>query len=415
MPTIISSALTFLDTTDQNQLSAYLTSNFATVQTCTSDKKVYSPSWESTPLEIQLHALYDGLDLNADKLKGKVTWSYMDGNEDAVKIFTDDKYDITDYMKLIVKKNVLQNCNSDTITFICEIKYSKVDVMTVQMTYTLISDAKAVSFYLGMPGGDTFTNQLGTREIIAYAYRGVEEIEAGGSGDIDSDTAKFTWYKYNDDGDWEPDTDDVDDDDPKRLTIQGTSVTNIASFKCVMKYKGVEYIGVATVRDISDTYISEIFTIGGDVFKNGIGGSAAYVIVRKNGQATEQVNAGAENPTNAIVDNEIDPLKGDISVAEPVTKKGGFWYKINNKEDKIEHYYCDSDYGPWKAMQSNETISQDLEYEWTLMDENGHEKLFSDGSEKKTGKVIYVSCNDIDNKGTVQCAVFEKPKAAKTE
>lgn len=401
MPTIISSALTFLDTTDQNQLSAYLTSNFATVQTCTSDKKVYSPSWESTPLEIQLHALYDGLDLNADKLKGKVTWSYMDGNEDAVKIFTDDKYDITDYMKLIVKKNVLQNCNSDTITFICEIKYSKVDVMTVQMTYTLISDAKAVSFYLGMPDGDTFTNQLGERQIIAYAYRGVDEIVAGtddNAGNIDSDTAKFEWYKYDESGNWQPDYDDVVDDNPKTLTIKGASVLNIASFKCVMTYKGVEYIGVATVRDITDTYISEIFTIGGDVFKNGTGGSAVYILVRKNGTATGE---------NGQFDDEIDPINGTLSIAEPAFKKGSYWYKIDNDDDCILHYYCDNDFGPWKQMSDGQTIEQKLIYEWTLLDKNGNKTTFKNGDDKKYGKVIYVSCGDINDTCTVQCVVSE--------
>ena len=194
--------------------------------------------------------------------------------------------------------------------------------MTVQMTYTLISDTKAVSFYLGMPEGDTFTNQTGTRTIIAYAHRGVEEIAAGDSGDIDSDTATFVWEKYNSNGTWEVITDK--DDNPKELTIQGTSVLNIASFKCTMKYKGVEYIGVATVRDITDTYISEIFTIVGDVFKNGVGGSAAYVIVRKNGQATGE---------GGQFDDEVDPLKGPISVEKPAFKKDSFWYCIDDNND----------------------------------------------------------------------------------
>ena len=401
---IVSSALTFLDTTDHNQLSAYLTSNFATVQTCTSDREVYSPSWADTPLEIQLHAFYDGVEKPEEDLIGKVTWYYKDGNKDQVKIENNN----TDYnasvMKLKVLSNVLKNCESDTITFICKIELNAVDVMTVQMTYTLISDTKAVSFYLGMPGGDTFTNQQGEKKIIAYAHRGVEEIKAGtdeNAGKIDSDTAKFEWYKYEK-GEWELDEDDVDDNDPKTLTIQGTSVLNIASFKCIMTYKGVEYIGVATVRDITDTYISEIFTIGGDVFKNGIGGSAAYILVRKNGQATGETGEYVQFA------DEIDSLKGPISIAKPAFKKGGFWYHIDDQNDRIVHYYCESDWGPWTEMSNGETIEQDLDYTWTLMDKNGDPKNFVGGESVKKGKVIYVSCNDIDDTGTVQCEVSEK-------
>jgi hypothetical protein len=386
MPIIVSSALTFLDTTDQNQLSAYLTSNFATVQTCTSDKSVYSPSWKDDNLELQLHALYDGKDMSADKLEGKVTWFYKDGNKDEVQIADNDYYTISAWTKLIVKDNVIKDCDSDTITFICKVKLNDVDTMTVQMTYTLISDTKAVSFYLGMPDGDTFTNQTGTREIIAYAYRGVDEIKAGNNGTIDSDTATFVWYKYNTKGEWEVDTDDVDDNDPKKLTIQGTSVINIASFKCVMTYKGVEYIGVATVRDITDTYISEIFTIGGDVFKNGIGGSAAYVIVRKNGQA----------------DEEVDQLKGEISETAGAASSGDYWYQIDHKNDKIIYNQYAT---KWQTVSE---IPQDLVYTWTLMDKNGNAKPFKDKSYEKTGKVIYVSCDDIDDTGTVQCVVSAK-------
>ena len=389
---IVSSALTFLDTTDHNQLSAYLTSNFATVQTCTSDREVYSPSWADTHLEIQLHAFYDGAEMAEEELIGKVTWYYKDGNKDQVKIENTNTAYSASVAKLTVKENVLKNCESDTITFLCEVKLNKVDVMTVQMTYTLISDTKAVSFYLGMPDGDTFTNQTGTRQIIAYAHRGVDDIKAGSSGTIDSDTATFVWYKYNELGEWEPDTDDVDDNDPKKLTIQGTSVINVASFKCIMTYKGVEYIGVATVRDITDTYISEIFTIGGDVFKNGIGGSAAYVIVRKNGQA----------------DEEVDPIKGELSTTAGAAENNDYWYQIDHDNDQIIYKQYKS--GSWQEVAE---IPQEFVYEWTLMDKDGNRKAFVSSTNtndqyKKTGKVIYVSCRDIDDTGTVQCAVSIK-------
>ena len=390
MATIISSALTFLDTTDQNQLSAYLTSNFAVVQTCTSDKQVFSPDWAATPLELQLHAIYDGVDMKAENLDGKIKWYYQKGSEvSRTQIANSSSYNISDYgTKLSVKDNVLSTLKIGSITFICEIQLDEegIDIATVQMTYTLISDTKAVSFYVGTPGGNMFHNQEGTLEIIAYAHYGVDVIEAGtdaNAGTMNSDKAKFKWEKYTASGTWETDDDDVTDGDPKKLTIQGTSVLNVATFKCTMTYKGVDYVGVATVQDITDTYISEILTVGGNIFKNGTGGSAAYVMVRINGQ-----------------DDEVDPIKGTLGVNAPSSyKTGDYWWKINHTNDRIDQQQRSS--SGWVST----TIPQDLVYTWTLMDDKGNVKNFHDGSSSKTGKVIYVSCDDIDSTGTVQCVV----------
>lgn len=394
MATIISSALTFLDTTDQNQLSAYLTSNFAVVQTCTSDKQVFSPDWSTTPLELQLHAIYDGVDMKAENLDGKIRWYYQKGNEvSRTQIANSSPYSISDYgTKLSVNNNVLSTLKVDSITFICEILLNDVDIATVQMTYTLISDTKAVSFYVGTPGGNMFHNQEGTLEIIAYAHYGVDVIEAGTdaiAGTMNSDKAKFKWEKYIVEKDeygnivvkWEEITDT--DGLPDQLTIKGDTVLNVATFKCTMTYKGVDYVGVATVQDITDTYISEILTVGGNIFKNGTGGSAAYVMVRINGQ-----------------DDEVDPIKGTLGVNAPSSyKTGDYWWKIDHTNDRIiQQKYNDSSW-------VNTTIPQELVYTWTLMDNEGHAKNFHDGSSSKTGKVIYVSCNDIDSTGTVQCVV----------
>lgn len=395
MSTIVSSALTFLDTTDQNQLSAYLTSNFAIVQTCTSDKKVFSPDWSSNPLVLQLHAIYDGKNMDNNELDGKITWFYKKGNEiSETQIGNDSSYEIASYgTELYVKKNVLSTLGADSVTFVCKIQLDTdgVDIATVQMTYTLISDTKAVSFYVGTPDGNMFHNQEGELTIMAYANYGVDEILAGtneeGAGSPDSDKALFTWEKYtvgSDGATWEKISDS--DGNSKTLTIAGNSVLNVATFKCTMKYKDVDYIGVATVQDITDTYISEILTVGGNIFKNGVGGSAAYILVRKNGQ-----------------DEEVDPIKGTLSVNTPSSyKTGDYWWQI----DKINHRIIQQQRSSsgWVST----TIPQELIYTWTLMDTDGKAKNFSNGSSSKTGKVIYVSCADIDGTGTLQCVVSKK-------
>ena len=71
MATITSSPITFLDLTDQQQLSAYLTSNLSTVQFRGSDDQTYNPSWEETNLVITLHAFLKGMLFGIEKSRGR--------------------------------------------------------------------------------------------------------------------------------------------------------------------------------------------------------------------------------------------------------------------------------------------------------------------------------------------------------
>ena len=371
MATISSSALTILDTTDHNQLSAYLTSNYSTVQTCTSNGTVYNPSWSNdTPLKIQLHAFYNQTEIDYNTSKYTIKWYSQDGISDRVEQQT-----FAGLKEIQITNNMLKDSESGMITFICRVEIDDVDYVESQITYTLAKEAYAVTFSVYAPNGTLFLNQNGEITLVTEKYYGNKVITSG---------ATFQWYKYEN-TDWQPISNATDDS----LVVQGSDVINIASYKCVMTYQGVDYIGIITLQDKSDPYISEIYTVGGNIFKNGIGGCAVYVVVRLNGQ-------------------EVDPLAGPVSATAPSNPQhGDFWYQIDDANDRIikKRYTTTNDNGWYVVGPTHQytDIPQDFNYQWSLLDKYGNETSF-----QKTGKVIYMSCSDIKDVGTLQCNVMQK-------
>ena len=370
MAQIVSKAITFLDRTDHNQLSAYLTSILSTLQTCTSNNTVYNPDWTKNNLNITLNAFYNQLEVDyTDTTEYEIRWYRQYGIQSKQEITANKNKRV-----LTITTNELKDSNEKMITYWCKISLTTdadVNFIETSISYTLIGESKSVFFEVYAPEGNVFVNQNGTKTLKTNKYYGTAVITSG---------ATYQWYKY-DKTDWQVITGATSDS----LTVSGTDVLNVGSYKCIMKYNTVEYIGVITLQDKSDPYQSEIYTIGGSVFKNGIGGCATYVIVRQNSL------------------EEVDPLKGPISATAPSgPKNGDFWYCIDDNNDKIipKKYNGSS----WV----NTTITEELVYNWSITNSKGEELTFKDGSETKTGKVIYISCADIKDTCIVNCDISRK-------
>lgn len=160
------------------------------------------------------------------------------------------------------------------------------------------------------------------------------------------------------------------------LTVSGADIVNIQSYRCTMSYGGKSYVDVITVEDKSDPYVSEMLSIGGFTVKNNLGGLVPYVIVRTN-------------------QKEVDPLLGTISETAPSSPANGtFWYKVDHTAKTVTLMkYNGTD---WAAA----TETQSLTYTWYKQDKDGKAVAFD-----KTGKVIYLSAEDIDSIATLQCDV----------
>ena len=258
---------------------------------------------------------------------------------------------------------------------------SETNVVVKSVSYVAsksgIDGNSPVTFMVWAPNGDVFSNQTGELPLSALAYEGTTEIT--------SSDAEFKWYKYTN-GEYMT----IEGATDTTYTVSGSDVSNIQTYKCEMTYKEKTYSGVYTMEDKSDTYISEMLTIGGTTFKNGQGGSVVYIVVRSNG-----------------VEKDPFPVNCVISTNAP-------------SEPKTGDYWWDTSTNPVQLMKHNgitwavaEDDPQQFDYTWSLMDKDGNATDFKnkDGTTESTkkGKVIYLSCNDINSIGTLQCDVHTKP------
>lgn len=237
--------------------------------------------------------------------------------------------------------------------------------VTKEFTWTKsksgINGTSAVVFSVYAPNGTVVQNQSGSLTLATSAYSGTTAIT----------NATYQWARYTN-GTWS----NISGATGATLTVSGTDIVNIQSYRCTMTYGGKSYVDVITVEDKSDPYVSEMLSIGGFTVKNNMGGVIPYVIVRTN-------------------QKEVDELLGPISETAPASPKAGaFWYQINHtaKTVTLMKYSGSS----WAAA----TEKQSMTYTWYAQDKDGNETTFG-----KTGKVIYLSAADIDSILTLQCDV----------
>lgn len=224
------------------------------------------------------------------------------------------------------------------------------------------SGANAIVFSVYAPEGTVVMNQSGSLSLAAVGYDGASEITTG---------ATYQWARYTG-GQWV----NISGATSSTLSVSGSDIVNIQSYRCTMTYKGKSYVDVITVEDKSDPYVSEMLSIGGFTVKNNLGGVVPYVIVRTN-------------------QKEVDALLGNISETAPSNPKSGdLWYQIDHTAKAVTLMkYSGS---AWAAA----TEKQDLTYTWYAQDKDGQSVAFT-----KTGKVIYLSAADIDSILTLQCDV----------
>lgn len=219
----------------------------------------------------------------------------------------------------------------------------------------------AVVFSVYAPNGTVVQNQSGSLTLATSAYSGTTAITS----------ATYQWAKYVN-GTWT----NISGATASTLTVSGSDIVNIQSYRCTMTYSSKNYVDVITVEDKSDPYVSEMLSIGGFTVKNNLGGVVPYIIVRTN-------------------QKEVDELLGIISETAPSTPKSGdYWYKVDHSAKSVTLMKYSGT--AWAAT----TDKQSLTYTWYAQDKDGKEVTFG-----KTGKVIYLSAADIDSIMTLQCDV----------
>lgn len=222
----------------------------------------------------------------------------------------------------------------------------------------------AVVFTVYAPNGTVFINQEGTLTLATQAYDGSTPISSG---------ATYKWEKYAS-GSWSQ------AGTAATLSVAGSTVANVATYRCTMTYNEKTYQDVITLEDKSDSMVASITSTGGDVFKNGKGNTTLICKLFANG-------------------NETDGLLVDyISATAPSSPTSGqLWYKIDASAKTVTLMkYSGSS---WTTA----TEKQDYTYNWYRMDYNGN--ALDNGEVFKSGKVIYVNDTEVDTKTTFICEV----------
>lgn len=221
----------------------------------------------------------------------------------------------------------------------------------------------AVVFTVYAPNGTVFINQSGTLTLATQAYDGATSISSG---------ATYKWEKYAS-GSWSQ------VGTAATLSVDGSSVANIATYRCTMTYNSQTYQDVITLEDKSDSMVATIESTGGNIFKNGIGNTTLTCRLFANG-------------------NETDGLLADISTSAPSSPtNGALWYKVDTSTKTVTLMKYNG--STWATA----TEAQDYTYNWYRLDAEGD--ALDNGAVFKTGKVIYVSDAEVDTKTTFICEV----------
>ena len=101
----------------------------------------------------------------------------------------------------------------------------------------------AVVFSVYAPNGTVVMNQSGSLTLATSAYSGTTAITS----------ATYQWAKYVN-GTWT----NISGATSSTLTVSGSDIVNIQSYRCTMTYSSKNYVDVITVEDKSDPYVSEM-------------------------------------------------------------------------------------------------------------------------------------------------------------
>ena len=230
--------------------------------------------------------------------------------------------------------------------------------------------ANAVVFSLYAPGGTVFVNQGGSLTIQSAAYEGSTAISSG---------ATYAWAKYTA-GSWTT----ISGQTASSLSVNGSDVTGMASYRCTMTYGGKTYQDVITLVDKTDNYQADIDSTAGDIFKNTVGSTCLICRLWQNGA-------------------EVDPLKATTysTTAPGSPSTGTFYYKVTPTvpATALMRYSGSA----WEDVTANVTYKHTKTYTWYRRDKDGNP--LDSGAVFATGKVIYVDGDDVDNKTVFVCEV----------
>lgn len=241
---------------------------------------------------------------------------------------------------------------------------------TLHITWSKINTGAdgegAVVFSLYAPDGTVFDNGGGQRRITTAAYLNGVPIAEG---------ASYVWERLEG-GVWQTLAGETGD----TLTVAGSSVEGVASFRCTMTFRGRRYTDAISLVDRADSFQAVIESTGGDIFRNNAGESFLIARLFQRGQEVDPLRSGVIGP-NAPVD----------------AVEGSYWYQLDRaaRSVTLKRYQA----GIWSAVEP----AADYPYSWYRRDKQGHD--LDPNGPYRTGKILFVDSEDVDVKTTFRVEV----------
>lgn len=139
MATISSNQITFIDLTDNRQLSVSLVSNVPACQIYDVNDHKFSPSWEYTNAILTPSVYLNSVQLPLSSTGLSISWTRRDGT-DAEQPLSQDMGEYVLSNRIQITKNVLES-SSGIITYICNVSYSGLTAQT-QYSFCKVTTGK---------------------------------------------------------------------------------------------------------------------------------------------------------------------------------------------------------------------------------------------------------------------------------
>ena len=130
--TLTSSSITFIDTTDNRKLDAYITSNLPTIQIYDTNANTYSPDWSKTNLVLTADIYLDSKEVT-DNTNTVITWFSKNESGEEKLLYT-GKY-------LTITSNDVFSNNTGIITYICQAIYQGI-LARKEINFTRVNTGK---------------------------------------------------------------------------------------------------------------------------------------------------------------------------------------------------------------------------------------------------------------------------------
>lgn len=296
---VASGQITITDLNDGKMIQAYTVASLGDTQVYKPDIRQYTPDYtaidaqnNAVPQIITASVFMSGQNTDLAPTAACTGWAWtVDGSPELPSWAKADGH------RLVINKNIVAGVGLMNIGWgcVCTDPESKMSVqVTGNKTLSLVESAGATGLVIiEQPFGTTFDG-TGQRTSLT----GKARLMRGGTHD--KTVSKAVWEALDiSGGTWKKVTKGVKElaDGVSEISVTADDVLNFQTYRCVMTdtETGEEFTGIATFLDAADPYMVELYTLTGDVIRNGEGSTTIYARLWRRGEIVEDGESSLYN------------------------------------------------------------------------------------------------------------------------